>query len=982
MNLHRLLALSSLNRGSSSHSTESAPRRVRCALSAVIVVVGAVCLPATAQAAFGISDFGVQAINEGGTPDLQAGSHPWELDTTVNFKLEEGMPAPGGPYSEGDLRDLNLEEPAGLIENPAALSQCGAVQFDTPRVSPFESSRSGESCPDKSQVGVITLRTSLGTRSFGVYDLEPPPGLPAEIGASPFGVPITLAPRIRQAGGGYGVTLDLRNFTQSFDLRGLSLELWGTPWSTTHNTERGDCLNEVEPEDPWGKCSIGRPKVNPSSAYLTLPPSCTGPLRTTLSVDSWQQPGSYLPDGEPDLAGPGWTSATAVTPQGLGGCDLLPFDPETKASLSSDRAASPNGFDLEFGISEAGLTNPKLIAPTQPRQAVVSLPEGTTINPSVASGLGVCTPAQYEAETASSPPGAGCPNASKIGTFAVSTPLFAEPLSGSLFLAAPRENPFGTLLALYIVAKAPERGIIVKVAGKLEPDLHTGRLAATFEDLPQLPYSHFDVHFREGQRSPLLSPPSCGAYATSIAFTPWLEAGATLTQTSPLALAHGPEGGACPVGPPPFRPGAKAGSINANAGSYSPFYLHLTRADTEAEITSYSAQLPPGLLGKIAGVPFCPDAAIEAAKGMSGVAETEHPSCPAASQIGRTYTGYGAGSVLAYAPGGLYLAGPYHGAPLSIVALDAATVGPFDLGTIVIRSAIEVNPDTAQVSVDSAASDPIPHILDGIPLHLRDIRVYIDKPGFTVNPTSCDPLTVISTLTGSYAPFADPRADTAAITVPYQASNCVALGFSPRFELALRGGTHRGQFPSLRAVYRPRPGDANVAGAAVTLPKTEFLAQEHIGTVCTKPHLESETCPAGSAYGKAVATTPLLEEPMQGPVYLATGFGHKLPDLVAVLHGRGVRIVVDGRVDTNHGALRGTFSGLPDALLTKFVLTLDGGKRGVLANERDLCHSPQFAQARFLGQDNRGAELRTRIGTECRKARNHHRAGGKKKGKR
>jgi hypothetical protein len=929
-----------------------------------------------AQADFGISEFKVETLDEGKVPDLQAGSHPWELDTTVGFNLEGG--SPGGPDSEGDLRDLHLEEPAGLIENPAALPQCSAVQFDTPRVSPFETSRSGESCPDKSQVGVITLQTSLGTRSFGLYDLTPPPGLPAEIGASPFGVPVTLAPRIRQAGGGYGVTLDLTNFTQSFDLRGIGLSLWGTPWSLTHNTERGSCLNEAEPEDPWAKCSVGRPLVNPPSAYLTLPPSCTGPLRTTLAVDSWQQPGAYLPDGEPDLSGPGWQSATATTPQGLGGCDLLPFNPETKTSLGTDRAASPNGFDLEFAISESGLTNPKLVAPTQPRQAVVSLPAGTTINPSLAAGLGVCTPSGYEAETASSPPGAGCPNASKIGTFTVTTPLFAEPIAGSLFLAAPHDNPFGTLLGLYIVAKAPERGIIVKVAGKLEPDPGTGRLVATFEGLPQLPYSHFDVHFREGQRSPLLSPPSCGAYATLVALTPWLEAGATLNLTSPMVLAHGPEGGACPPAVPPFHPGARAGSINANAGSYSPFYLHLTRADTEAEITSYSAQLPPGLLGKIAGVPFCPDAAIETAKTTGGVAETEHPSCPAASQIGRTYTGYGAGSVLAYAPGGLYLAGPYHGAPLSIVAIDAATVGPFDLGTIVIRSAIDVNQSTAQITVDSAASDPIPHILAGIPLHLRDIRVYIDRPNFTVNPTSCDPFSVTSTLTGSYAPFADPKAESASVTVPYQASDCVALGFKPGFELALRGGTHRGQFPSLRAAYTPRPGDANLASAAVTLPPTEFLAQEHIATVCTKPHLESESCPKGSAYGRATATTPLLEEPMTGPVYLATGFGHKLPDLVAILHGRGVRIVVDGRIDTDkRGALRGTFSGLPDAPLTRFVLTLDGGRHGVLSNERNLCTSPQLAKARLLAQDAHGIELQTKVKAQC-----HKRSPKKKKHKR
>lgn len=940
-------------------------------LLSCLALAAALAFAPAAQADFGVSQFSVEAIDEGGAPDLQAGSHPWELNTSIRFDLEAGAPQPGGPYTDGDVRDLHIEEPPGLIENPASVEACSGVQFHTARISPFESSRSGESCPEKSQVGVATLETSLGTRSFGVFELAPPPGFPAQIGLAPFGVPITLTPHIRQAGGEYGLTLDLRGLSQSFDLKGLTLSLWGTPWNITHNTERGNCLNEADIEDPWGKCSVGRPRANPAQAYLTLPPSCTGPLTTTLAADSWQAPGAYLPGGEPNLAEAAWADVSSTTPQGLVGCDLLPFAPEAKGLLSTDRAASPAGYDLEFAISEAGLTDPDLIAPSQPKTAVVALPEGITINPSLAAGLGDCTPAQYAAETVSSPPGAGCPNASKIGTFTVQSPLFAEPIAGSLFLAAPHENPFGTLLALYIVAKAPERGIIVKVAGRLEASAHTGQLTATFEGLPQLPYTHFDVHFREGRRSPLLTPPSCGTYATQIALTPWLEAGATVGETSPLLIAHGPEGSACPTGTPPFHPGAAAGDLNPNAGSYSPFYLHLTRTDTEAEITSYSAQLPPGLLANISAVPFCPDAAIEAAKSEGGVEETEHPSCPAVSQIGHTYTGYGVGSVLAYAPGGLYLAGPYHGAPLSIVAIDAATVGPFDLGTIVIRSAIDIDPHSAQVTVDSAASDPIPHILDGIPLHLRDIRVYIDRPGFTVNPTSCDPFKVTSTLTGSYAPFADPRGESASVPVGFQASNCSSLGFTPRFSLRLAGGTRHGQFPSLRAVFTPRPGQANVSSAAVNLPKSELLEQAHITTVCTRPHLESETCPKGSAYGSASATTPLLAEPMSGPVYLATGFGHTLPDLVAVLHGRGIRIVLDGRIDTKKGALRGTFEGLPDAPITRFLFRLNGGRRGILANERSLCKSPQVAGARFLAQDNQGFELKPKIAVACHKRKAH-----------
>jgi len=308
-----------------------------------------------------------------------------------------------------------------------------------------------------------------------------------------------------------------------------------------------------------------------------------------------------------------------------------------------------------------------------------------------------------------------------------------------------------------------------------------------------------------------------------------------------------------------------------------------------------------------------------------------------------------------------------------VVAIDSALVGPFDLGTVIVRSAIKVDPYTAQVSIDSSGSDPIPHIIDGIPIHLRDVRVYISRHELTINPTSCDPLTVSSTLTGSAAPFTNPVDASATPTVPFQVANCPSLGFAPKLSLRLRGGTKRGDFPSLRAVVTPRPGDANIGKAAVTLPSTEFLAQEHIQTVCTRPRLEADTCPPGSAYGHATATTPLLGVPMSGPVYLGTGYGHALPDLVAVLHGQGIRIVIDGQIDSHNGGLRGTFNVIPDAPVSKFTMVLAGGKHGVLVNERNICAAPQIAIARLLGQNNLGEALRPRIGTSCRKPHEHRR---------
>jgi hypothetical protein len=922
--------------------------------------------PAAAQASFGISAFEVQAVKEGGAPETEAGSHPYSLTTTIAFDLQSG-----GQFTEGDLRDLRIEEPPGLIENPAAVPKCAQAQFQTPRASPFEEpSLSGENCPADTQVGVVTVHTSYGggaTRRFGVFNLAPPPGVPSQLGFAPYGAPVTLDSGIRGSEGSYGLTLESHGFPQTFDLKELELTIWGVPWGVSHNGERGNCLNEAEPGFPWAKCSVGPPVAEPPLAYLAMPASCSGPLAFTATADSWQQPALV--------------SATYETPQGLADCESLAFDPRPAGQLSDRRTTSPSGYAFELDNESETFTNPAFRVPSQVKKAVLTLPQGLTINPSVGAGLGYCTPASYAAETAFSPPGSACPNDSKIGDFTVQSPLFEETLGGTIFLAQPdaaatsapgAENPFDTLLAVYLVARSPQRGILVKVAGKIEPNQLSGQLTASFDNLPQLPYTNLRVHFREGQRAPLVTPAACGAALTRTELTPWLGTLATVTSQFESIIEAGIGGGPCPAGTPPFTPQAKGGTLNPNAGSYTPFYLHLTRTDAEQEITSYSAQLPPGLLGKIAGVPFCPEAAIAAAKRETGVGEEQHPSCPAASSIGHTIAGYGVGSALTYAPGGLYLAGPFHGAPLSIVAIDSATVGPFDLGVIVVRSAIRVDPRTAQVSVDSAGSDPIPHILDGIPLHLRDVRVYISKPNFTINPTSCNPFTLTSTLTGSAAPFTDPKDITATASVPYQVSNCSSLSFKPKLALKLKGGTKRGDYPSLRAVLTPRPGDANIGAAAVTLPKSEFLAQNHIQTICTRPQLEAEACPAGSVYGHATAVTPLLEEPMTGNVYLRSS-SNLLPDLVTVLHGRGVRILVEGRIDSSHGGLRGTFEGLPDAPVTKFTMVLNGGRRGLLVNEKNLCAASQLATVRLVGQSNQAEALKPQLQSNCHKHRRHRR---------
>jgi hypothetical protein len=933
-------------------------------------------LAPVASASFGLlpgpEGFSSTPLAEGGTPDRLAGSHPLALHTEINLNLGPESPGePGVPVSDGDLKDLELELPGGLSENPAAVKQCSQALFHTPRgTTPFEASLSGESCPEKSQIGTVAVRSSYAggsERTFGLFNLDPPPGAPSELGLNAYGLPLVFIPHLRQSDGEYGITLAAHNIPQSVDIYGLGLEVWGTPWALIHNDKRGNCLNEAEPSFGWAKCSVGPPAVNPDVAYLTLPTACEASLPFAVKAGSWQ----------------GQTITRTYGAPGLERCDQLRFEPVASGFVSNPRASSPSGFDFNLNVNNEGFLSPQRRSPSPVRTAIVTLPEGMTINPSVGAGLVSCSPGAYAAETATSPPGAGCPNGSKIGDFTVKTPLFEEAIEGSLYLASPYDNPSGNLIAVYLVAKAPDRGVLVKVAGKLDADANSGTLTATFDNLPQLPYTDLRVHFREGQRSPLATPAVCGSFSTAMDLAPWGAPTTVLHNTSPFAVSSGVEGGPCPSGTPTFNPQAMGGTLNSNAGSYSPFYLHLTRRDTEQEITSYSALLPPGLTGKIGDIPYCPEAAIQAAKANSGFAETAHPSCPAASEIGHTIAGYGLGPVLTYAPGGLYLAGPFHGSTFSIVAIDSATVGPFDLGTVVVRSAIKVNPQTAQVSIDSAGSDPIPHIIDGIPIHLRDIRVYISKHGLTLNPTSCSPSSVASTLNGSGAIFADPSDDsTATATVPFQAFNCGALQFRPKLKLRLKGGTKRGDYPSLRAEVKPRAGDSNIAYAQVALPPAEFLAQNHIETICTKPQYEREACPGGSVIGHARAFTPLLDQPLEGNVYLRSSTG-VLPDMAVALRGGGKGISIDllGKIDSFQGGLRATFRTIPDAPVSKFVLKLRGGKHGPIQNSEDVCKATGQSTLRFQGHNNLGLKGHEGLEVPCGKGHGQkHKHKGKSKG--
>ena len=896
-----------------------------------------------------------------GGASAAAGSHPFRLSLHVG--LDQGSGA-------ADLRGLRLDLPPGFLADPAAVGTCGAAQFATPRSSPFEASAAGESCPGHSQVGVVRVETGLGPeRSFGLFQLPTATGAALTLGASPYGDPLVFDGLIDEGEG--GLHLDLRaEAPAGLRLHGLTVDLWGAPWDAAHDSRRGNCLNEAEPSFGWCREAAWEPAPHAPFAFLTLPTACAPALAFTATTTSWQDP---TPAARQALY-----RDPVGNPVPLGDCASLRFPPRPEGLLTVRKASSSSGFVFRLDAgANAGLANPRGRADAQPRDLTVRLPRGVTLNPSMGAGLGVCTAAQYGSESPAGSPGSGCPDEAKIGDFAVRIPFYEGRLRGSIYLAAPHDNLVGSLVAVYLVAKAADRGVLVKVAGKITPDPVDGTLSATFEELPQLPYTGLEVNFRSGQRAPLISPGSCGPALTRIEASPWSGTAPTVAESA-SPIDSGIEGGPCPGGgAPPFSPGVKAGGVNSAGGTYTPYFVHLSRSDTEAEITSYSLVLPRGITAKLAGIPFCPDAAIEAARRSSGVAEAAAPSCPAASQVGRTVSGYGVGPALSYAEGRVYLAGPYHGTPLSLVTVNPVTIGPFDLGTIVVRSAFDLDPRTAQLRIDSAASDPIPHIVGGVVLHLRDIRIYMDRHEFTHNPTSCEPSRLESTLTGSRPPFTDPHATTASATSYFQLLDCRELPFRPRLGLRLRGGVGRGAFPSLRATFAARPGDADLKRIAVAMPHAEFLAQGHIRAICTQPRFAAGACPAGSVYGRAVAVTPLLSAPLRGNVYLRSST-HKLPDLVADLRSGSIRIDLEGRIGTSkQGGILAYFDDLPDAPIERFTMILRGGKHGLLTNSVNICRHPPTAAVQALGQNNSGAIFSSLLRGQCHKGKPGARPKGK-----
>jgi|SRR6187549_411493 len=907
-------------------------------LAALLLALAAT--PASAE--FGLKNLSFTLENEDGSPAIKAGIHPFAARTILDVNTHDD---PGlGVVPDAAVKDLLIEPPVGLVANPTAIPPCSNVDFMT--IGP-----NGNLCPSGTALGLAKVVVGFEepeSWTVPVYNLPPPPGVAAKIGFPVLAVPVTLELGISQEPP-YAPIVNGENIAQPIRFYGSDVTIWGNPASPALDKLRGDC--GATPADD--ECPVALPE----KPFLTSPRSCTGPLETLFRTRSWVDPAT-------------WLHYTYEGPFGLSGCSKLAFSPRATATPTTTQAESPSGLKFDLQIDDEGLTSADGTAGSDIMKAVVELPEGMTANPSLAEGLDVCSEADLDRETLSSAPGQGCPQASKVGTVEAESPLLEGKLvGGEVFIAEPYDNPFDSLLALYIVLREPVSGILVKLPAEVTPDPETGQLVTTIEEAPQLPVSDFRFAFREGARAPLITPPACGTYTTKATFTPWANPASPYTATSSFEIASGPDGEPCPpAGSPPFRPGFSAGAVNNNAGSFSPFYMRLTRSDGDQDMTRFSAKLPPGMIAKLAGTSQCPEAAIAASKAKTGKAELASPSCPEASKIGTVLSGAGVGSQLIHVPGSIYLGGPFGGSPLSAVVIVPAVAGPYDVGTVVVREALDLDPRSAQVSVDGEHSDPIPHILAGIPLKVRDVRVYVDRPQFTLNPTSCDPFQTTAELWGGGTNVFSSADDApVSLSARFQAAGCQALGFKPRLDLRLRGGTKRGQFPALRGEYRPRPGDANLEGLVLRLPRSAFLEQAHIGTICTRVQFAADACPPRSVYGQARAFTPLLEQPLEGPVYLRSS-DHNLPDFVADLRGI-VDVEAVARIDSVGGGIRATFDDLPDAPLSRVVVSMQGAKKGLIVNSADLCAARHRAKAAFEGQNGKAHRARPLVRARCRRGR-------------
>ncbi len=835
-----------------------------------------------AQPSFGVTNFALEAFGIDGALDLQAGDHPNAVTASFQFatmKFPEGSSGSTTYLPAQDVKDITVELPLGFVGDPQATPRCPEYLLRA------------AACPTSSRIGTIGIEGegggSPGIEEQPVFNVVPEQGYPAEFGFEYLGREFAMFASVVPTASGYRLHVTvpgIPRLNHFLEITGITLTLFGDP-----ATQDGG--------------------VSSPAAFFANPMDCSsGPLTAKVEIDSWQSPGVYV-------------AKEATTYPHVSGCDMLQFQPTIAMRPESLEADAPSGYDFELRVPQAPNLFPVLATP-ELKDTVVALPTGVSVSPSAANGLQGCSDAQIGLSSSEL---ASCPKASQVATVRITTPLLSEPLEGEVFVGTPRCSPCneadareGRMLRLFIQAKGS--GVVIKLPGTVSADPVTGRLTATFANNPQLPFSDLQLQFKGGPRAPLANPLACGSYTTTTVLSPW--SSPETPDATPSSSFEVPCAGSLP-----FTPSFSAGTITPTAGAFSPFTLTLSRSDRQQYLSGVAVQMPPGLLGMLSQVQLCPEP------------QASNGTCGAQSLIGHTTTGTGPGSQPFYVGGNVFLTGPYKRAPFGLSVVVHALAGPFDLGNVIVRAAINIDPHTAQITV---TSDPLPQIIDGVPLRIQKINVITDKPGFMFNPTNCSQQYVTGTVTGA-------QGASASVSSPFAVAGCATLPFKPSFTASTQARTSKvngasldvkisapGQGPQTNPALTP---EANIKMVDVQLPLALPSRLTTLQKACVAAQFEANPagCPAASIVGTAIAHTPVLPVPLEGPAFLVSHAAAAFPDLVIVLQGDGVVIDLTGNTLIRKGITYSKFDTTPDAPISSFELKLPEGPHSVLAAYGNLC---------------------------------------------
>ena len=865
------------------------------------------------------------------------------------------------PREDRNIKTLRVDLPPGLTVNPNATPKCSLAAFET---------KVGEvhvpACDPSTQVGKeeVTLVTTVA----GLVPAPSPPFPPTA--KLPKGTVVTPDPA-------KGTLVPVYNIEPKegepalfgFVVAGKEVVFLETDVAWQSDFHEGFTIRLPKEELPFTtlKSRLVQNGRSGNGTFITNPTTCFNPNEFPHLYSTWFRAESY---GEPNPTFPvGSTAVEAKVEDSSGnliqqeGCDSVPFEPTIDMNAGTE-VDSPSAatVDVKLPFDPAKEGGDKQ-SQSHVRKAEVTLPPYMGLNPSGAQGLVACTDPQFKKGVRDY--NNECPSDSKVGTATVESPPLNRPLTGNVYVGTQNSsNPeSGEQFRILVEAKEPKEGVAARLIGHVKANAQTGQLTAVFDEqqklemtgsekdlpsgLPQVPFTSVKLNMDGGARAVLTSPPVCSSESTS-KLEPYARPGTNAEPKSTVTLTSDPTGGDCPktMADRKFAPSYNAKSDSTKGGAYSPFHVLIAKRNGEQELKVVDVTLPKGLTGKLAGIPYCSEEAIAAAAGKSGAAEQATPSCPAESLLGTATTNSGTGSPLKLG-GKVYLAGPYKGAALSLVTITPAVAGPFDLGTVVVRVALNVEPETAQIH---AVSDVIPDVFGGVKLDLRSINLDIDRSQFMINPTNCAAQATTGVINGGGAdPTNSATFSSYAVNDPFQATECNTLGFKPKLKVTLNGPTKRAKNPRLTAVLNAKNGQANVLRTALTMPHSLFLDQGHIGTVCTRPQLASHTCPKKSVYGQAEAKSPLLERKLKGKVFLVSS-NHELPDLLVDLRGQ-VEIYLRGVISSKHGGLKTVFNNVPDVPVSRFALKMKGGKKSLLVNSTNTCAKPQRAKLNIKGQN-------------------------------